>query len=119
MRKGEIIQCFLNVNMGSSHDGLTKLAKDHGVKTQDLAPGEYLVFVNSARDRVKVYAANNTIAYYRAEKRGSIDLRVIQMIPRAFNAHGKLNYDEALKLAVEKALLDRKSKGIKAFVSGR
>ena len=115
MSKGQVLQCFLNVNLGAQHDGLTKLAKQHGLNTKDLQKGDYVVFVNSARDRVKVYAANNTIAYYRAPSRGSIDLRVIQMIPQAFNGAHKLDYDVALKAAIEKALENRRLNGMQVF----
>ena len=97
MAQGNILQCFVDADLRCGHLGLTALAKKNGVKVGDLAPGEYVVFINTRRTRVKIYAASNVIAYLNAPRGVSIDLRVIQQIPRAFTGSGALNYDKALE----------------------
>lgn len=103
---GDILRCFVNVNMAQGHDGLASLAKKYEIDVKKLSPGEYVVFINSARDRVKVYAASNVIAYQRLPH-GRLDLRAIAEIPRVFKASGKISYDDALKEFLVKALAKR------------
>lgn len=112
MRTG-ILRVFLNVNLRAGHDGLTKLAKDHQVKTSDLEPGSYIVFINAAKNKLKLYAANEVIAYLRLGKGRSIDMNTIRELPYVFN--GKfINYDAALKTAVEKQMVN-KNKSIRVI----
>ena len=102
-----VIQCFLGVNMIQGHDGLSKLAKGKGIDVKSLEPGNFVVFINNRKDRIKVYTANNVIAYLRMDS-GKIDLRTISEIPRPFNASGKIDYDKALKDALLKAFERKK-----------
>ena len=98
---GRIIQVFMNVSMINGHDGLAEIAKAQGIKTNEIDPGSYVVFVNSAKDRIKVYAAGQTVAYVRLEKGRKVDLRVIREIPNVFRG-GKIEYDKALEVAIDK-----------------
>ena len=66
-----------------------------------LAAGEYLVFVNRARDKVKMFASGNVVAYLRMDK-GKLDPRVIQYLPRHFNGV-KINYDGAMRDVLKKS----------------
>jgi hypothetical protein len=97
----KLIQIFLNADLRCSHDGLSKLARDNNIKVEDLLPGEFVLFINSNMNRLKLYTANQVLAYLRL-KTGRIDLRAIQLIPQSFQASGKLQYDEALKEVIEK-----------------
>lgn len=101
-----MLRCYLNSDLRCGHQGLSDLAKKDGIRVKDLAPGEMIVFVNAKRDRVKVYASSNVLAYLRLE-RGSIDLNTIREIPKAFQGSGKIDYDKALKETVESALMRR------------
>ena len=103
-----IIQCFLNVDMRNGHDGLTKLSKENGVITQKIEPGNFVVFVNSRRDKLKLFAANQVIAYLRMPAGRKIEMRVIKELPRVFNGK-KIDYDQALSLALDKALREKQS----------
>lgn len=98
-----IIQCFLNTSMINGHDGLTAIAKKAGIKVSSITPGSYVVFVNAAQDRIKVFAANNVVAYVRLGRGRKVDLRVIREIPQVFSG-ASINYDEALEKVVTKAL---------------
>jgi hypothetical protein len=82
--------------MRNGHDGLAELAKKENIDVKKISRGEFVVFVNSAKDRVKVYAASNVIAYMKSSKGQKIDLRVIREIPRAFNGGG-ISYDETIE----------------------
>ncbi len=109
---GHIIRCFLDSDLRCSHDGLAEQAKKSGIKVEDLKTGEYVVFVNHKKDRVKVYAAFNVLAYLKLPPGTSMDLNVIRAIPRAFTASGRLDYDKALKETVEEKLNKERKLGV-------
>jgi hypothetical protein len=112
--RSEIVQCFLNADMRNGHDGLAQLAKKHELNVLKLEPGQYIVFVNSARDRVKVYAASNVIAYLKLA-RGKIDMNTIQEIPKAFRGTGRIDYDAALKEALTKSMARKGKNSLEVF----
>ncbi len=99
-----ILRVFLNANLRSGHDGLTELAKEHGIKTDKIEPGSFVVFVNSQKNKIKVYAANDVIAYCRLPQGRVVNMNTIRELPHVFNGRA-IDYDKALKLAVEKQLL--------------
>lgn len=99
-----LLQVFFNSDLRCSHDGLSQLAKEHDINVSALEPGEYVIFVNSAKNRLKLYASNNVLAYLKLDSGKGIDLRTIALIPKAFKASGKLDYDQALKEVLTKEL---------------
>ncbi len=105
---GGIIQVFLNVDMRNMHDGLTKIAKKNGIEVGILSARQYVVFINAAKTKVKVYAANDTIAYSRS-KSGKLQMEAVAKIPECFGG-GAFNYDQALKLVLEELLKRKKQK---------
>lgn len=107
---GHVVHFFGDVDLRSQHNGLSELAKKEKIDVRKLRPGEYLVFVNHARDRVKMYTASNVIAYLKVDT-GKIDLRTIQYIPTAFEGSGKIDYDRSLKEFVEKSLIKKRKTG--------
>lgn len=108
---GGILQCFLDSDLRNGHDGLSSLAKKNGIQTSDLNPGEFVVFINTAKTKVKVYAARNTIVYLRMAKGERVNLNIIREIPRVFKG-GMINYDSALGAAVIKQMAThRKANG--------
>jgi hypothetical protein len=109
---GHIIRCFLDSDLRSSHDGLADQAKKSGIKVEDLKQGEYVVFVNSKKDRVKVYAAYHVLAYIKLPAGTSMDLNVIRAIPKAFTASGRLDYNKALRETVEEKLVKERKLGV-------
>lgn len=100
-----ILRVFINADLRAGHDGLSKLAKDNGLNTQQIEPGSFLVFINTAKDKLKVYASNQVIAYLRLPK-GKINMNTIRELPRVFNG-SRINYSEALKIAVEKQMAEK------------
>lgn len=105
---GRILQVFSNADLRNGHDGLTTIAKLQGIDVARLRRGEYVIFINSSRDKLKLFATHNVVAYYKTRPGEVLDLRTISLIPRAFNGSGRIDYDSALKEAVEQALARRR-----------
>lgn len=99
-----IIEVFLNVNMGRSHDGLGEIAKKNKIDVGSLEPGTYVVFINRAQNRAKIYAHGDVIAYWRAASGQKLNLETIQNIPRAFQGKA-ISYDDALTKVLTKRLM--------------
>jgi hypothetical protein len=102
----KVLRIFLHTDMRCAHEGLTKLASEEKVDIKGLVPGEFLVFINTAMDRIKLMAANSVVAYYKSPH-GKIDLRTISKIPQAFRASGRIDYDSSLKDIIEEHLTRR------------
>lgn len=106
----DIRRVFLNVSMGKRHDGLMSVAKAAGIKVQELAPTDYLVFVNTSRDKVALLVGPQDpktiqpMAYFRVGH--TIDLNVIKHLPRHFNGRS-LDFKAAMKDALEEQLKRR------------
>lgn len=98
-----VIRCFLDTDIRMGHPGLTLLAKKEKIVMSELGHGEFVIFVNRARNKVKVFAPGNVLAYLRLE-RGTLDLRAIQEIPKVFGAKGKIDLDQATRTVLEKKL---------------
>lgn len=96
-----VIRFFRDVHMGLAHDGLFEIAKEHGIDCKKLRVGEFVIFANRKQNRLKVYAPNNVIAYYRHPEDKRFDLNIVRHVPNCFN--GK-SFDFAK--AVEKAVLE-------------
>lgn len=99
----KILRVFMNVDLRNAHEGLSELAKKNKVDVNTLENGEYLIFINAERNKLKLYASNQVLAYLKLP-RGKIDLRVISKIPQAFKASGKIQYEEHLKEMIENKL---------------
>jgi hypothetical protein len=105
----KIVRCFFDTHMGLAHDGLKEVAKRHQLNLDKLAEGEFVVFINTSKDRLKVFASQNTFAYWRAQKGVKLDLRVIREIPRIFTGSAIGEYDKALEAALTHKLASRKA----------
>lgn len=110
MARQQIVRCFFDTHMGLAHDGLRQVAANHSIKLDTLEPGEFVVFINSSRDRLKVFAASNTFAYWRSRNGSKLDLNAIREIPRVFGGTAIGEYDKALEIALTKRLERKKSK---------
>lgn len=97
--KTGIVQVFQDADLRSGHDGLTKLAKKHGIATGLLEAGSFVVFINSRKDKVKIFAANNTISYTKSPS-GRLQMEAISKIPTYFGGQGFV-YDKVLKDILE------------------
>lgn len=106
--KNKIVQCFLDTDMRMSFNGLGKLLLKNNIQIQSKEVGEFIVFINSRHTYLRIMACNGTphpvIASYRVPSKTPIDLRVIAMIPKAFNASGKFDIDQATAVLLRKEL---------------
>lgn len=100
-----IVQVFLNADMRNMHDGLQRIAERHGVAVDTLENGQFVIFINSAKDKVKIYAANDTISYTRSRS-GKLQMEALQNIPKHFGG-GSFDYDAALRGVLENLLARR------------
>lgn len=99
----KIIRVVFNTDLRNSHDGLTIIAKELKVNTNDLKPGQFVVFVNTAKTAIKIYAAGNTVVHFRPPGGKKLNLKTIAMIPSYFNG-GEFKYDKALKDVIEREI---------------
>lgn len=113
-----VIQCFFDVDMRCLHEGLAALARAREVDVDRLEPGEFVLFLNAKKDRLKLYAPRHVLGYYRARTGERINLNTIPFIPQAFGATGRIDYDAALKKALE-AQFARKGRKEKAHEQKR
>lgn len=98
----KIIRVFLDTNMACQHNGLRALAEKNHVKLGALENREHVIFVNKARNRVKLYSANGVISYLWKEK-GRLDMNALVKIPETFHGGG-FNMDKAIKATLVKRL---------------
>ncbi len=106
-RAGRVLQVFLNADLRNGHDGLELIAKERGVDPKLLKPGQFIVFINSNKDKVKVFASYGVVAYLK-QPHGKLDLSIISRIPEAFRASGRIEYDSTLKESLEERLARRR-----------
>lgn len=99
--KPRIVRFFPDTNLQGGHIGLSKLAKENGVDVNKLKLGEYLIFVNRKKDKLKMFASASLIAYLKMPPGGRIDPRTIAILPRYFNGTS-IQYDEALKEVLDR-----------------
>ena len=93
--KTGVIRVFLNADLRCGHDGLTAMAKKEKINLAELEYGQFTVFINSKKDKLKVYAQNDVLAYYRSPH-GRLEMRAIDKIPMAFRGYG-FQFEDAVK----------------------
>jgi hypothetical protein len=99
-----IVQLILNADMRFRHNGLSDLAKKAGVEVENLSEGHFVVFINAKRNYLALYGARNLLACLKLN-RGHIDMEIIQTIPKIFMSKGRIDYDHALQILLEKKLI--------------
>lgn len=98
-----IRKCIMDADLRGGHDYLARLAMTGGLDITTLKQGDVVVFLNRKQDKVKVYAHNNIIAYWRSPS-GRISLDMIRWIPRCFNGKD-FDFNQATKKMIETAML--------------
>lgn len=103
-----LIRLFLDTDLRCSHDGLAEIAAKSKIKVENLTPGELLVFVNSSKTQVKVFAAHNTVASHKNPSGRRLMMDSLRYIPEAFGGSGRIDMDAAIKKALEKVMAKKK-----------
>ncbi len=99
-----LVRCFIDTDLRSQHNGLAKIAARHRINVSRLRPGEHVMFINRARDKMKMYSANGVLSYLRLGDRRKVDMDTIGEIPRAFDGSLSLAYERALTKTVKQKL---------------
>ncbi len=100
-----VIQIFHNVNMVKSHRGLKALAHDFDIDLESLERGQYVAFLNRARNKVKLYATGNIYAYLPLpDPRGMVMAETIEAIFAAFQSTVRLEMNNDLRDSLENPL---------------
>jgi hypothetical protein len=90
-----LVRYFPDADLRAGYDGLSAAAKKEGVNLMGLPKGHFVGFMNRERNKLKLCAQNDLVAYLRLSK-GKIDPRVISTLPEYFNG-GSLDYDGAVR----------------------
>lgn len=99
MSANRIVRYFPRADLRSGHSGLAKLAAKNGVDLNNIAVGEFLLFVNRAQTSFKLLTAGKVLVYYRDTRR--LNPATFAIIPKYFNGSA-VNYDGALYEALRK-----------------
>jgi len=83
--RNQVVRFFPNTDLRCGHKGLGILAKKHRINAEDLRQGEYLIFLNRAKDKLKMYASGNIVAYLKMPRRQPVTMEIISNIPNHFN----------------------------------
>lgn len=102
------VHFFLGADLRSQHLGLIAIAKKANIDLLRLNAEEAVIFINSAKNKIKSFSYNGVVSYIKFDdpKRG-IDMDALNEIPKAFDKNGTLNYTKALKASLEKRMLSR------------
>ncbi len=101
-----IRKVFLDVHMGLSHDGLAYLARKRDVDVSKLSPGDQVLFLNRAGDKLKTITGfGRVISYMKMEKGRRIDLEALRHLPVNFGGT-VFEYNKAL----ERTLIEKLAK---------
>lgn len=96
------VNVFIGVDMRMGHEGLKQYAKTRKVDLTQLEDDSACVFISSNRLRIKTYSYNHVVGYLKADSNRPFDLSAIDEFPKAFNKHGIMNYDKAIRARLEK-----------------
>lgn len=110
---GQIARVFINVSMANGHKGLAEIAKAHKIRIEKLEPGQFVLFINRARTKLKALASNDVLSYVNKDER--LTLEAIQYIPAAFGLKGRFSYDEALRMAIEESMAKGQRKSLEIY----
>lgn len=97
-----ILQIFHDTDLRNVHRGLAEIAKKHKVDVNKLRDNEHLIFLNSAKTKIKLYSSHGLVSYYVSPS-GKLNLHMIDELPKAFGAQG-FDWKKAERVALEKLL---------------
>lgn len=105
----KVVHIFKDTPMSYQHTGLAELAINRGVKLEKLSPGEHVVFLNVARDKVKIYTSGGLLSYYKSPS-GKLNLHVLSETPKFFSLDTGMDWKAADEAALNKLLAIKKRK---------
>lgn len=93
-----IQEIFFDTDLRNGLDGLIDVAKKRNVDIDKLKKGDFLVFVNTKRDKMRLVPCKDLFANYRSPT-GRIELNMIRHIPEYFDG-SELGFSKALEKAL-------------------
>ena len=108
-----IVRFFRASDLRCGHEGLATYANSLGYGVNTLRPGEFLVFLNRAENRMKIMTTSGLLLYIKQPDERRFDLSIIKYLPRFFNGR-TINYQNALtQMVMEKATKKKNPEAIK------
>lgn len=98
----KIIRYIPEANLRGGYDSLRILAKKSGIDLLNIGQGEFVVFVNRKKDKMKVATQNDVVAYHRTHNGNKINPLVISRLPKYFSG-GVISYEGAIKETILQA----------------
>jgi len=111
---GRIAQILLNVDLRNGPDGLMKIARERGIKAEDIGEGGYLVFVNALLDRFITLGFTPrgvVVAYYKSFS-GRIVREDIESLPSAFGVRKKFQTNEKMAERLDEELRYKRMRNV-------
>lgn len=90
-----VVQIIVNSDMRTWLKGLTKTMHSEGIDPATLEPGQYVIFINNAKTKMKFFCANGVIAYLNNDTK-PITRAHLSAVPAAFKG-ADLSFGEALE----------------------
>jgi hypothetical protein len=104
VKKPTVKYVIADVNMGLGHSGLDLLIDAHAMENKLFArtmeDGGLILFINTARDRAKLYEPGGDVIGYINTRGRKLTYRSLDLIPQTFG--GSVEYSQAAKGAFEK-----------------
>lgn len=106
----KMVQVVEFANLSYMFGGFDRVLRDNGLTFQDLVAGEFILFINTARNYLKMVIGNGTpnpvIAAYRFPKGMRLPSSATQDVVRSFLKKGDIQADERLSVAIGETLKD-------------
>lgn len=99
----KVLHVIPQTSMVNGHAGLLEVVKQSKLKVnpEELKPGEFIIFINTPFNAVKLLAANNVLIYYKHPKGHMLNYEALRLVPTFFDGQ-QLNYPAALKSIIKK-----------------
>ena len=103
----KLLHCFFGVDMRSGHEGLKQLLGKKKVALGSIKQGDCIIFMNTAQNRLKMFASGTECLLYVNNGNRRIDPATIPNLPQYVNGD-RLDYGAALRDAIKKHMARRK-----------
>lgn len=100
-------QAFLDIPGNWRHDKLTEVAKKGGINLAELAPGDFVLFMNGDWSRMFLMGHGNVLVDLKAPKRHKISILFLKALPKLFRSGASLDWATAMKPLLETYLVER------------
>lgn len=93
----KLVKYVPDADLRLGYEGLSEIEK-----LSHLGKGEFIAFVNRARNKIKLATGGDMLAYLRLPTGQRIDPRVIKLLPEYFDGT-QIQYDKAMEKTFRKS----------------